>query len=321
MSDTESGNVRVPSDTTGIVVGVDGSPASRAALEWAAREAADRGLELLVLHALSMPVVGVPLGHPFRMAPSQDLTDWSTRLLQDAVDHVTGSHPGLEVRTRVSMLDAAHALLQASRTAEMVVVGSRGLGGVASAFLGSVSIRVTAHAPCSVVVVPAPEEPASTAEGRDHGSASRVVVGLDGSRDAEAALRFAFEEAARTRSDLVAVHAWTVSVPLDPTGFAAASHAAERESLAAHADGYVRAAVEETRREHAEDVPVSVVVVEDQAAHALLSTGADAGLIVVGSRGRGGFAGLLLGSVSQSVLHHARVPVAVVRGPHRGSGN
>ncbi|WP_077689598.1 MULTISPECIES: universal stress protein [Nocardiopsis] len=307
------GNARAHRDTTGIVVGVDGSPASRAALEWAAREAAGRGLELLLLHALSMPVIGAPLGHTLRMPPSQELTDWSAHLLQEAVDHVTRTRPDLEVRTRSSMVDPAHALLNASRAASMVVVGSRGLGGAASAFLGSVSIRVSAHAPCSVVVVPAPGEAPDGEERRAHEGRGRVVVGLDGSRDAEAALRFALEEAARTGAELVAVHAWTVSVPLDLTAFAADAYAAEREDLAVHADKYVRAVVEEVRDEHTGDVPVSFAVVEDQAAHALLSRGGDADLLVVGSRGRGGFAGLLLGSVSQSVLHHARVPVAVVR--------
>ncbi|WP_150242655.1 universal stress protein [Nocardiopsis quinghaiensis] len=317
MNDTDdardSGRAQERNDTTGIVVGVDGSPASRSALEWAARAAADRGLELLVLHALSMPVIGAPLGHTLRMPPSQELTDWSAHLLREAVDHATRAHPGLEVRTRVSMVDPAHALLTASRTAAMVVMGSRGLGGVASAFLGSVSIRVSAHAPCSVVVVPAPGEAAAGGERRERESRGRVVVGLDGSHDAETALRFAFDEAARTGAELVAVHAWTVSVPLDVTAFAAAAYAADREDLAVHADRYVRAVVEETRGERAEDVPVRFAVVEDQAAHALLSQGEDADLIVVGSRGRGGFTGLLLGSVGQSVLHHARVPVAVVR--------
>ncbi|WP_285732737.1 universal stress protein [Nocardiopsis sp. ATB16-24] len=300
-------------DTTGIIVGVDGSPASRAALEWAAREAADRGLELVVLHALSMPVIGAPPGHTLRMPPSQELADWSTHLLQEAVEHVTRSHPGLEVRYRTSMVDPAHALLKASRTATLVVVGSRGLGGAASAFLGSVSIRVSAHAPCTVVVVPAPGQASADEKRRDPEGYGRVVVGLDGSRDAEEALYFALEEAARTGAELVAVHAWTVSVPLGLTAFAAEAYAAEREDLVVHAERYVRDVVEEARRKYTEDVPVRFEVVEDQAAHALLSAGEDADLLAVGSRGRGGFTGLLLGSVSQSVLHHARVPVAVVR--------
>ncbi|OKI18561.1 hypothetical protein A6A08_24650 [Nocardiopsis sp. TSRI0078] len=101
----------------------------------------------------------------------------------------------------------------------------------------------------------------------------------------------------------------------------AAREAADREDLAVHADRYVRAVVEEARGEHTGDVPVSFAVVEDQAAHALLSRDEGADLLVVGSRGRGGFAGLLLGSVSQSVLHHARVPVAVVRPRPQESGD
>ncbi|MFD0800232.1 universal stress protein, partial [Streptomonospora algeriensis] len=297
----------------GVVVGVDGSPVSRAALEWAARAAAHRALPLVVLHALSMPVVSVPLGRTMRMTPTPETAEHATRLLEDAVAHVSRTRPGIEVRTRVSSLDPAHALLAAARGAAMVVVGSRGLGGVASAFPGAVSVRVSAHAPCPVAVVPGPGEAADEEEDLTRPNPGRVVVGLDGSAGSDAALRFALDEASRTGAELVAVYAWTVPPPIDATAFTASSSAADREYAAARADKHVRALVEEARSADAAAVPIRVSVVEDHPAHALLTEGAGADLIVVGSRGRGGFAGLLLGSVSQAVLHHAPAPVVVAR--------
>lgn len=313
MGTTHEEEVRARGGTEGVVVGADGSPGSRAALDWAARAAADRGLELLVLHALNMPVISAPLGFTGRMPPTQELTDWAERLLREAVDRVTRTRPGLDLRTRVSTLDPTRALLAASRSAEMAVVGSRGLGGAASVFLGSVSIRISAHASCPVAVVPVPDGAVVEGEPRARGERGRVVVGLDGSAGGRAALRFALDEAARTGAELVALHAWQAPAPVDITTLDPAAHTLVREYLVSRADEHVHALVDETRDEHTADVPVRVEVVQDQAAHALLHRGEDADLIVVGSRGRGGFTGLLLGSVSQTVLHHARVPVVVAR--------
>ncbi|WP_047869260.1 universal stress protein [Nocardiopsis sp. RV163] len=313
MGTTNEEDVRARGGTEGIVVGVDGSPGSRAALDWAARAAADRGLELLVLHALGMPVVSAPLGFTGRVPPTPELADRAERLLREAVDHVARIRPGLGLRTEVSRLDPTRALLAASRSAEMAVVGSRGLGGAASVFLGSVSIRVSAHAACSVAVVPGPDEAVGGGEPLVRGERGRVVVGLDGSAGGQAALRFALDEAARTGAELVAVHAWEIPTPVDVTALDPASHTEVREYLVSRADEHVRALVDEARTGRTGDVRVRVDVVQDQAAHALLVKGGKADLIVVGSRGRGGFAGLLLGSVSQTVLHHARVPVVVAR--------
>ncbi|GAA4947546.1 universal stress protein [Streptomonospora halophila] len=323
MSSDSSPNAR-PTGTAAapaeVVVGVDGSLGSRTALDWAAGAAADRGLGLVVLHALNMPLFAVPLGRTARMTPSQETADHAARLLEEAVAHVASEHPELGVRTEVSSLEASRALLAAARTAAMVVVGSRGLGGVASAFLGAVSIRVSAHAPCPVAVVPEPahaEQGGRGAAGEDRRS---VVAGLDGSDDAKVALRTAFAEAARTGAPLVAVHAWSVPAPVDAAPFSAAGYAADREDTAARADKYVRTLVEAARTTETDGVPVRVVAVEDHPAHALLAEGRGAALIVVGSRGRGGFAGLLLGSVSQAVLHHSAVPVLVARPLPEGAG-
>ncbi|GAB3447736.1 universal stress protein [Streptomonospora sediminis] len=296
-----------------IVVGVDGSPSSRAALDWAARAAADRGMGLLLIHALSMSVLAAPFGQTIRVAPSAEVTAWAERLLHEAAGRVAETRPGLDVGTRISSLEPVPALLAGARTAPMVVVGSRGLGSFASVLLGSVSIRTSAHAPCPVAVVPEPADAEDGKAASGYEGGRTVVVGLDGSTGADAALRFAFDHAFRIGARLVAVHAWTIPTPMDATAFTASAYVADREHAASRADKHVRTMVEEARSADTADVPVRIAVVEDHPAHALLTEGAGADLIVVGSRGHGGFAGLLLGSVSQAVLHHAPAPVAVVR--------
>lgn len=303
-----------PGDGTGrgdVVVGVDGSAPGQAALEWAARAAVERGTGLLILHALNMPLVSVPFGHPVRLTPTPETAERAAHLLERALAHLRGRYPGLEARTQVSSADAVHALLAAARTAAVVVVGTRGLGGIGSVFLGSVSIRVSAHAPCPVAVVPGPKE--GEAAERTDGRRARVVVGVDGSRDADAALRFALGEAARGGGEVLALHAWQISAPIDAGALSDPSYVVEHRFAAHIAEKHVQAMVEEARTDATADVPARAVAVEDNPVHALIRAGSGADLIVVGSRGRGGFAGLLLGSVSQGVLHYADVPVVVVR--------
>ncbi|WP_017596496.1 universal stress protein [Nocardiopsis potens] len=291
-------------DLPEVVVGVDGSPGSRTALDWAAAAAERRGARLVVVNALDMPMVALPFSSPVRMNPMAEVTDRASGVLTTALGRVAETAPGLKARTEVSLTDPASALLDASEEAELVVVGSRGLGGVGSLFLGSVSTRVTSHASCPVAVVP-PESGAARTPGR-------VVVGVDGSEPADAALRFALDEAARTGAELTVVHAWQPPVPYD-TGTFAVGVGFDREAFALRAREAVQTSVDKLRTPADADVRVRVSVVEDQPAHALLTAGRDADLVVVGGRGRGGFRGLLLGSVGQSVLHHAEVPVAVVR--------
>ncbi|MDA2804817.1 universal stress protein [Nocardiopsis suaedae] len=299
-----------------VVVGIDGSAPGQAALEWAAREAEERGTGLLILHALNMPLVSVPFGHPVRLTPTPETAERAGRLLDQASAHLRRRHPELKARTQVSSADAVHALLAAARTAAVVAVGSRGLGGLGSVFLGSVSIRVSAHAPCPVAVVPGPKE-GDGAE-RTAGRRGRVVVGVDGSRDADAALRFALEEAARGGGEVLALHAWQISAPIDAGALSDPSYVVEHRFAAHIAEKHVQAMVEEARTDTTADVPARAVAVEDNPVHALIRAGSGADLLVVGSRGRGGFTGLLLGSVSQGVLHHADVPVVLVRNRAQG---
>lgn len=279
-----------------ILVGVDGSRAGLEAAGWAAREAALRRVPLRVVHA--MPRWALETGDEGRYAGvARWMREGAETVLDGAVDRARREVPGLTVESRPIPGDPRPALIEAAADADLLVVGNHGLGGFRGLLLGSVAQGVAAHAPCDVVVVR--ETP-----GRSRGE---VVVGVDGSPASEQVLRFAFSEAALRGVTLRALHAWR---PFElGGGFAPgpddlAGEQAERrllgEALAGWGERYPDVkVVGETVRGH----PVEVI------RHA--SDGAD--LVVVGSRGFGGLAGMLLGSVSQAVLQHAHCPVAVVR--------
>lgn len=277
------------------MVGVDGSPPSLAAVDAGAAEAAGRGLPLLLVHAFTWPWFWPPLDATHDAAVP-DPRDRARGVLADAEARVRAGHPGLPVRSRLVDGGAADVLVDASRRAALVVVGARGEGGFAELLAGSAAVQVATHARCPVMVV------------RGLGDPQRpVVVGVDGSTESRHAVGFAFDVAARRRVPLVVLHAWPPDLAWPPE---LASHGYEAPpapdvvagSLADHPDRYP-------------DVPVRRRVVRGVAAgRALVDASGDAGVVVVGSRGHGGFAGLLLGSVSQTLLHHSRCPVVVTRG-------
>lgn len=287
-----------------IVVGVDGSPSATDALDWAAAEASVSARPLRIVHGFIWPLMRVPLGPSeagpadggFQLAAEQVLSDAETRARLAA--------PEVKVTTELVVGAAAPALLRHAEEAELVVVGSRGLGGFAGALVGSVGVQLAAHAACPVVVVrpqPAEHSPASAA-------ARRVVVGTDGSDLSAAAISFAIHAAARHQVALTVVRAWTAPVSTFPGLTVDRMEAEERQHLMDALDA---------QRTMFPGVEVDAKLVrDDHAGRALVAESTTADLVVVGSRGRGGFAGLLLGSVSQALLHHAECPVAVVR-PHR----
>jgi nucleotide-binding universal stress UspA family protein len=267
-----------------IVVGVDGSADSDRAVAWAARAAARQSRALHLLYALD------------------DITDPddAERVLAQARAHAEQTSPAAAPVT-VEVVDSAPvpALLAVAAAAQLIVLGARGHGAFAGMVLGSVSQHVSRHATCSVVVVREQADPRTR----------RVVVGVDGSPESEKALGFAFDLAAADAAPLAVIHGWRFSsagragaaVPVS-ADIADQTRAGERllaEQLAGWAEKHPDVAV--TR----EAIPVHPArVLTDAAEHA--------SIVVVGSRGRGAFAGLLLGSVSQAVLHHAKCPVAVV---------
>lgn len=298
-----------PTTTRWLIVGVDGTDSSRHALEWAAQQAVLRGLGVRIVAAAgALTSVGV-FGASTRLdvPPDEADTGDAERLLSYAADWVSRLFPELRVQTRLSYARPVEALLAeaAAEGSVAVVVGSRGLRGIVAAFVGSVGIELAARSPVPVVVLP--HEHAAA-----HGVRGRVIVGIDGSEPSRRALDFAFAQAEFADTELVAVSAWQPLVafaaatgPIPPELFDDTTAAeAARQSLAEELD--------RPRLRHP-GVSVSTRVVRAHPVVALLEEATPADLIVVGSRGRGGFRGLLLGSVSHSVLHGARGPVAILR--------
>ncbi|WP_395728813.1 universal stress protein [Nakamurella sp.] len=288
-----------------IVVGLDGSPESLTAARWAAHDARLRGLSLHLVHTYSIPAVGM-IGYTVPTALTDGLYATGEQILADARTELYAAHPDLEITDRLVQADPRPVLVQASRGAALTVVGTRGGGRIPDVVLGSVAVHVAAHAHSPVAVIPNGSAAPSGADGP-------VRLGVDGSRISEAAVEFAFDEADRRRVPLQAVIVWDDA---DLRGLVAAGtpldlvedgkeHALLAEQLAGWRDKYP-------------DVVVEPVVRRGRAAEALLradAAGPDPQMIVVGSRGRGGFAGLLLGSTSHSLIGHSRWPVLVVR-PH-----
>ncbi len=292
-----------PDNQRPLVVGVDGSPHSVLALDWAAADAALRGAPLVVLQAYSPdhPAVrSAGPGEPVPPQPSSVLRRVAEESCAEAVDRVRGAHPTLVVTGRTVAADPGDAVVGASTDADLVVVGARGVSTVRGLLMGSVSSYVTHRAHCPVVVVR--EAPSRTV------ADLRVVVGVDGSAGSTAALRFAFETAARRQAGLTVVHAWALDVDAASAALAWSVDWREAEELER---AMVAVAVAGVAAEYPA-VEVRRHVVRGQAVAELVQHSENAALLVVGTRGRGGLKGLVLGSVSMGVLHDAHCPVAVV---------
>jgi nucleotide-binding universal stress UspA family protein len=256
-----------------VVVGIDGRSDCENAIRWGALEAAARGAALHLVHAFVWAEFRVPLG-PSEVAPG--LRAQADQIVANAVELARKSEPGVPVvGSRVDGFPSA-VLLAESRTAELIVIGSRVTGRLLGLLVSSAGIELSAHAHCPVVVVRPTE---------DSLAGTYVVIGYDGSQPADAAVEFGLEYARR--------HEFPVRIVavLDE------DEDDDHDLLAG-----VRA--------HTRDA--DLVEVTGHPSELLLEWSADAQLLVVGSRGRGGFAGLLLGSVSQTMLHQAACPVAVI---------
>ncbi|WP_190812898.1 universal stress protein [Saccharopolyspora pogona] len=269
-------------ESTGrVVVGVDGSESSLTAVRWAAGEADLRPAKQLYVVMAS----GDPMWD-----------DEAWEILGPVTDQIAGDHPSLEVSSDVVPGDPADVLLQLSEGAVLVAVGSRGRSTLAATLLGSVSAKVATHARRPVVVV------------RERREGGPVVVGLDNSPHSGAALQYAFDAASRYESELVAMQVW------QDIEYAPVVPRLEYE-LADLRDEALRGVAEQLAgwAESYPNVPVRKVAQRGHPVAELAAAAEDARLLVVGHRGRGGFTGLLLGSVAAGVLHHAPCPVAVVR--------
>lgn len=281
-----------------VVAGVDGSTSSLEAVRWAAREAGRRRAPLRLVAAVGWVTTPHQYGDPRTGPDVRDVLLRQARAdLAEAAQAAADAAPGPEPEREVLDGFAVPCLADESRTAQLVAIGDRGLGGVAGLLVGSVAVGLVAHAGCPVVVV----------RGRSDATGGPVVVGVDGTPVSEAALAFAFEAAAVRRAPLLAVHAWR-ELFVDPVTLPSldwdAVEQEEQAELAERLAGW---------QEKHPDVEVQRLVVRDRPARVLVEESAHAQLVVVGSHGRGGVAGLLLGSVGHAVLHRASCPVVIVR--------
>ena len=287
----------------GIVVGIDGSPESDAAVQWAAREAVIRGEPVTLMHVVQPVVVSGAVGTgEFRV------TEWQEENARRVVDQalvvtdiaVNQSEPQ-DIRTEVLHAHPVDALVDSSKDARMIVVGSHGRGALGHLLMGSISRGVVENAHCPVAVIHA-----------DHGSSvidptAPILLGIDGSPASEAATAWAFDEASRRGVALTALHAWSDVGVFPIFGMDWRDYEGQGEEvLAERLAGW---------QERYPDVHVNRRLVCDTPAHWLSQDAQRAQLVVLGSHGRGGFGGVRLGSVSTAVTQTTTVPVVVVRSP------
>ncbi|GAA4465373.1 universal stress protein [Phytohabitans houttuyneae] len=278
-----------------IVVGYDGSDGADAALRWALDDAARTNTAVVLVYAFEWRTVAGQIGLMPTAWPDDSAREEAHKLIAAALARAGKLRPEVTVSGTVVDGTAAGVLVDLSYQASLTVLGARGRSAFADLLVGSASVAVSAHAHCPVVVVRG--EPATRGP---------VVVGFDGSDCAQLAVEFAFAQAALRGSELRLVHAWARPAPYWqlPEGDVREGLRAEQTELEQVLLGW---------RGSYPQVSSSVHVVTAPPSPALVDASDGAQLVVVGSRGQGGFRGLLLGSVSQQLLHYAHCPVAVVR--------
>lgn len=284
------------------MVGVDGSPESWRAVLFGAAEAKRLHVPLLLVHGYAEAIPHLAFGWTRQRGLANAVRDDARRMLTEIELRAHTANPSLTVRSTLVSGGGASTLVELSRAASLVVVGARGQGGFSGLLLGSVGTQVSAHAHTPVVVVRPALADLSTAP---------VLVGVDGSRGSDQALGFGFDEASGRAVPLVALYAWWMLPlrnlgPTTPRRYDPAQAQSEAERMLAEALAGWSAKYP--------DVEVHRLARHDMnPALALVEASRDAGIVVVGSRGRGGFARMVLGSVSRTVMSHAHCPVAVVR--------
>ena len=281
-----------------ILVPFDGSPDAKHALLWAADESVRTStpVRVIVVNEVMPPTWGGIAGASGMAVVTEGYVLDATALLEDAQKTLADAGVG-HVTVEKRSGHVVDELLRAAASSSTLVVGSRGHGRVDEALLGSVSQHLARHATCPVVVVREPKDP----------GVRRIVVGIDGSQTSAGALEYACRRAETTGETVVAIHGWHVRTPSTDVWSSAprSIDADEHELLLAESIAGVR--------EDHPDVRLEQEVVAVSPIECLVDASASASLVVVGSRGRGFFSGMLLGSVSQGVLHAATCPVAVVR--------
>ncbi|MFD6230322.1 universal stress protein [Streptomyces sp. NPDC060232] len=291
-----------------VTVGVDGSTESRAAARWAAREALLRQVPLRLVHAVDWLLDPVLPG----VGPS-GADKWADRALTEAAQELHGRHPSLEIMTRCPTGRPAAALAAEAADSALLVLGSRGLGGLTGFLVGSVALSAVAATDTPVVLVRGPDEQEEAASGSEAGAGAGagIVVGIDIQEAGDRVLTFAFEEAERRGCRLRVVHTWKMPPAYSYVPFLDSDNARDIGRS-------VTRTVEDMLlpwRHKFPDVDVSTGVSMGSAAERLLDACRGAELVVVGRRLRHSPLGAHLGPVAHAVLHHAAAPVAVVAHP------
>ncbi|MGN7246329.1 universal stress protein [Janibacter anophelis] len=290
-----------PTPADAVVAALDGSHRDDAVIDWAAAEAAALSAPLHLVHAVDL---GTPLSAYGELLTSPEIVDRveqeSTRVVTEARARVEAARPGLAVTTALPTGSPSGALLAAAEGARVLVVGSARKNRAERIVLGTTSLSVVAHAPCPVVLVP--ENASTSGDGR-------VVVGIDGSEHSRLAFRHALDAAALRGRTVTTVTSWNVEVENGVVVTEPGSP--EWEAVDARYRAMAERTIAEDRDAHP-DIAVEVQVRHGRAADSLVEVAEGADLLLVGSRGRGGFRGMLLGSVSQRVLALATCPVAVL---------
>jgi nucleotide-binding universal stress UspA family protein len=275
-----------------IVAGVDPSDHAARAAAWAAREAADRGLTLHLVHALDFPA---PSGMISSIGYVESAYQSGEKLLDPLADELRLQHPGLTVTTEISEFSAPETLVAMSHSAQLVVTGTRGHGGFAGLLLGSVSLRTAAHAHCPVVVVRGL---------RDDGPLDEIVLGVEPHEPA-APIEFAFASAAALGARLVVARAWWPTAAYG--GYYFCDDTSREHDEAEELAGLIKSA-----REAYPEVRVSTRIMRDNAVPALIQTARGSRLLVVGAHRRRSPLSVGAGYVVQGLLSHSPTPVAVV---------
>lgn len=292
-----------------VLVGVDGSTQSLAAVKWAADRAVRTGcrLHLLCTYALAS-YSSATLDGGFSALDDEALKRGAQQVVDDAsaLAHKRGAR---HVSSSVEPGDPAGVLIEMTKEVDLVVVGSRGGGGFTDRLLGTVSSALPAHAHCPVVIVP------KHTAGKKFTPVERIVVGVDGSEEPSSALRRSIDEAGIWDARLTVVSAVPIVTTTSMMNFApqASDHSAVVKNVREGMDVAIEKALDgRSHRDiarHALDGSPASLLVE-------FSTAVD--LVVVGTRARGGLAGVLLGSTSQTVIGHSTCPVMVVPSDHLG---
>lgn len=291
-----------PNLTGRIVVGVDGSEQAHTALEWAAGWAAERGAGLTVLTARPGPTLSEP-DYPAVTNILELSVERAKNSMNHAAEGARSTYPDLDVDTWWTLDSPAQALIDASGQADLIVIGTRQLGRITAFFVGSVGDHVIPRARGPIAIVPYAKEVDRV------GAGSTIVLGLDATAGPTPAVEWAFATAAATGARVEVLHAWAFDYLWESAAVGLEEEdlrnllERERERLHEAIAPYV---------EQFPGVDVAPRIVRDDPTTALTEASRSTPLLVLGTRGRGGFPGMRLGSTSRKVLRSTDCPTIIV---------